>query len=269
MLETDAQHTLLSQASALAVRCVALVALWLGAAVVAPATSETSEANETTEVDAQIRIRVIDAPLPLVLETLANNAGLEVRIDSRAASNTTTITDTLNGSSEGELRRIAGSHGLALFIDGNVAWIDDVNKRHSATIVSSRDVAAKVYDLLVEQPVVDEGLVRQNRGTLELTGTRAFVQLTARRASSIIDTIMTEAAAEEPQNKTPRTDQPDTKSRAAAGDLAGEKALSEPVTASSLQPVVLDKAPVSKPAVGRRVIRSITDVPGFDTDYTE
>ena len=264
MQTITARQTLPTFAGALATRCLALSTLLLGSAVVAAAPTPSSVSSEAnSQNDPQIRIRVIDAKLPMVLETLARNAGLEARIDTPVSRNPATVSGALSGSSTAELRRIAQSHDLALFIDGNIAWIDDINKRHSATIMSSRDVAARVYDLLVAEPVVDEGLVRQSQGTLQLTGTRAFVQLTTRHASSIIDSMTAETA------NTRVLDEPVTQEDTVAKDIASTPDPKQPELPVVVQPSppAPSIAPTATPT--KRIIRSITDVPGFDTDYTE
>lgn len=251
--------------------CLVATALALWTLSAYPAESATTSSDSATS-NADIRIRVIDAQLPLVLETLAANAGLDARMDATINRRSDTISETLIGSSEDALRRIAEEHDLAVFIDGGTVWIDDINRRHSATIMSSSNVANRVYDVLVAEPVMDEGVVKQSGGSLELTGSRAFVQLTSRRAGAIIEHITDGLAAQadtrrpEPIPPAVIDTLPTVQDVPAVDNADGAEIVPvQEITVDVVEPV-LEIRPSSR---GRAPIRSITDVPGFDTEYTK
>lgn len=212
----------------------------LAALLSAPLVASTSSEND-------IRMQAVDAQLTLVLTTVAGSAGLDPRLSSVVLNSDERVSDTLIGDSEEALHKLAERFDLTLHVEEGIAWIDSVEEQHTLTMEFTPDIAEEVYRRLLLTELEDAGHLQQLGGRLDVTGSRPYVKAMAHRANDLVDQIKVESAAVEIAN------------------AATSQEISRPAR-KAVEPLAAHRKPMERDS---SPFSSISDVPGFNTEYID
>ncbi len=265
------------------------------------ASAQASEESAQTAAEAldpsEIRLHAFEAPLPQVIEVMAASLGLESRISPSVVERADAVTERLTGKGEQSLLAVAQRFGLSVYVDDGVAWIDGIDERHTNTITVSDDLAERLLDALASDPAVAESSLTLNGDELNITGNRQQLAYTSRLAAELIQqfkidesresaarerraalekkALLEREAAREREaalaNETARAKEvvsaEATRADESEQDRNAPTALAAPSTETPLSERATSPAPV--PTEKPEAMRSISDVPGFDTDYKQ
>ena len=216
------------------------------------ACAHASTPHASKVVNSDIRMHAIDAELTLLLSAVAASAGLEPRFGESVIDRDDTVSEIVTGNGNEALMTLASRFSLAVYISDGVAWIDDANDSHSVTLEYAPDVAQEVYQQLSKGGAGDNGTLQHSTGQLDIVGSRAFVALTSEQADHLMTQILAEQAIVE---------------TLAIADENPPVSPVAPEPEPRQEPTNTRSASTESSGPGTRTIRSISDVPGFDTEY--
>ena len=228
--------------------------------------------------EAPLSLWASDAPLASVLEQVVGSDVFDVRVGEGVEG---LVSGRLEGSVSDVLEPLLDRYALSLHNDGSTVWFDrrDREVTELVTFDPEREPALASWAAreLVDGSSEHEGRVSREKDGLRLSGTRSFVQSTLERigaARSVLGENGTTAAsadaADDPEDFVANV--PDISG--ADGEPAGPRAATasplpewrEPVEALSMPDA--DTVPEEETvADGGPPFRSVTDIPGFHTEY--
>lgn len=238
------------------------VGLAMGAAMGAALHAPTSRATET---DGQVLdLWTSKAPIASVLAFVVDEDTFELRVADDIDGY---VSGRLRGSVSKVLEPLLDEHQMTVHHDGATVWFDrrdrDVVVTLSLDAENQPAFAAWVKRELETDADNGQGKVKRDDGELVVAGTRAFVQ----------DTLGRIDAARSALGEVPTRDRPVAQEiieieASDASASAGERTVADIVDPDDIIVVPEDSLPDDPTVtVSDREFRSVSDVPGFDTDY--